>query len=171
MVVYETIERFLGNEQNLGQQRLDFLLFDKIIIEIFTNLDTFTDQFRSPSETSDEFVKPSYDWADDRRRHFKYGFVNAQNRDLYTQLFVLQHWNSQTKNGTLTMGEIELVAELEEADKELVGNDRKLATFDEYRKLIVNFAQRGAGYISQTNKRENTGMLYDVYWAIGTFGV
>jgi hypothetical protein len=181
MVVHDTIQRFVGNNpeflktlQNKQLNRNDRLLFlhDEIILKILDKLQTFKDEYLDPGESSCEYITPAYDVADDRRKFFPDGFVNAQNRDLYTQLFVLQHWNSQTNHGTRTMGEIELVDGLADVDKKaLVGDDTKLATFDEYRRLIVSFALRGAVYASETNKREHTGMLYDVYWAIDAYGI
>jgi hypothetical protein len=196
MVVYQAIESYVIKDPNFAEKRFDVGFFEKLIDGIFTKLhEKYSDKFRFPGKTEGlrEFVRPLYEWPDDTRHRFRDGFVNAQNRDLYTQLFVLQHWNAQTLHGTEVMEDLTIVgwmansaaAELaknrnisyDEAretvitDSELVGKKRTLATFDEYRKLIVNFAQRGAAYIYPSNGRAKTGMLYDVYLAIMSSGL
>ena len=109
-----------------------------------------------------DYTTPEYDGENATRDYFPEGFVNAQNRNLYTQLFLVLHWDSQTNHGTRVMTDLEFTRDLDEVDVRSHRSSRNikprgLATFEEYCRLIVWLGQNGTKFASRENEREKKG--------------
>jgi hypothetical protein len=170
MVVYERIERFVRNEPKLD--------YYELIGRILHRLQTFEKIYRYPGVLTCDYTTPEYDGKNTLRNYFQEGFVNAQNRGLYTQLFLVLHWYSQTNHGTRAMTSLEIMRDLDDVDviQYRVSSNIKphgfgLATFEEYCRLIVWLGQNGTKFASIENGREKKGKLFYAYWLVDAYGV
>ena len=166
MAVYERIERFVRNRPELD--------YYELIGRILDRLQTFEKLYRDPGELRCDYITPEYDGENATRNYFPEGFVNAQNRNLYTQLFLVLHWDSQTNHGTRAMTSLEFMRDLDDVDVRQYRSSRYglfgLATFEEYCRLIVWLGQNGTKYASRENEREKKGKLYYAYWLVDAHG-
>ena len=169
MVVYERIERFVRNHRN--GPKFDYY---ELIGRILDRLQTFEKLYRDPGELRCDYITPEYDGENATRNYFPEGFVSAQNRNLYTQLFLVLHWDSQTNHGTRAMTSLEFMRDLDDVDVRQYRRSRYglfgLATFEEYCRLIVWLGQNGTKYASRENEREKKGKLYYAYWLVDAHG-
>jgi len=168
MVVYERIERFVRNRRN--DPEFDYYELIGLILE---SLQRFEKLYRDPGRLMCDYITPEYDGENAGRDYFPEGFVNAQNRDLYTQLWLVLHWDSQTNHGTRAMTNLEIMRDLDDVDVIQYRESRcigpygfGLATFEEYCRLIVWLGQNGTKFASRENAREIKGKLFYAYWLV-----
>jgi hypothetical protein len=175
MVVYERIERFVRNRRNDPEFEFDYY---ELIGRILESLHTFEKLYRDPGVLKCDYITPEYDGENAGRDYFPEGFVNSHNRNLYTQLFLVLHWDSQTNHGTRAMTEMEIMRDLDDVDVIQYRKSRNIkpygfgsATFEEYCRLVVWLGQNGTKFASRENGREKKGKLYYAYWLVDAYGV